>query len=277
MRKEHSLTQAIIEFFRSLFHNDIATVIVISMIPMIELRGAIPVGVAAGMNLFESFAWAWIGSSIVAVPLLLLLRLVLNWLKRFRPFRSLINGMERMFERKASKVVSKKDEAKLDPRIVERRKMLGTFAFVAVPVPLTGVWTGSAVAVFLELNFWKSLSMICLGNFVAGALITLLTYFLRDYVDLILYVLLGVVVIVLIGYIVKFAIEAKREKKNPTREENTPSPSVPPAAASEPPQAGEATDSCDSDSKKEGEEQPDESAVCKPDVKRNGDDSSRAD
>lgn len=205
------MTQAIIDFFRELLHNDIATVILISMIPIIELRGAIPVAISMGMSAFAAFGWCWLGSALVSPILLLLLRPVLNWMKRFRPFRALANAVEGVFAGRAAKVV--KDADGVDPRILERRKMLGVFTFVAVPLPMTGVWTGSAVATFLDLPFWKSLVMVWLGNAVAGTLITLLSWYLRAYVDLILGVLLAIVLVVLAVYIVTLVVRMRKNKR----------------------------------------------------------------
>lgn len=205
------MTQAIIDFFRELLHNDIATVIVIAMIPIIELRGAIPVALSMGMTAWEAFGWCWLGSVLVSPFLLLLLRPILNWMKRFKPFRALAHAVESVFRGRAEKVVS--TDSDFDPSVLERRKMLGVFTFVAIPLPMTGVWTGSAVATFLDLPFWKSLLMVMLGNVVAGAIITLLSYFLQAYVDLVLGVLLGIVVVVLIVYIIMLVLRMRKQKK----------------------------------------------------------------
>lgn len=205
------MTQAIIDFFRELLHNDIATVIVIAMIPIIELRGAIPVAISMGMTAWEAFGWCWLGSVLVSPFLLLLLRPILNWMKRFKPFRALAHAVESVFRGRAEKVVSA--DSDFDPSVLERRKMLGVFTFVAIPLPMTGVWTGSAVATFLDLPFWKALLMVMLGNVVAGAIITLLSYFLQAYVDLILGVLLGIVVVVLIVYIIMLVLRMRKQKK----------------------------------------------------------------
>jgi uncharacterized membrane protein len=65
-------------------------------------------------------------------------------------------------------------------------KVLGVLAFVAVPLPMTGVWTGSAVAAFLDLKFPVALLAVLLGNLCAGIIMTLLCVFLIDYLDIIL-------------------------------------------------------------------------------------------
>ena len=92
--------------------------------------------------------------------------------------------------------------------------MIGVFAFVAVPIPLTGVWTGSAVASFMGLGFFKSMLMVWAGNLVAALIISLLSYFLADYIDYIIYALLAIVVIALVAYIVKLVLHIRKDKKS---------------------------------------------------------------
>lgn len=204
------MTEAIINFFENTIQNDILTIIVIAVIPIIELRGSIPVGVAMGMPLWEAFLWAWVGSSLVCPVLLLILRPVLDWMKKTKWFRSLALAVESTFRSRAEKVV--KESERNDPKKM-KKKMLGVYAFVAVPLPLTGVWTGSAIAAFLDMPFWKALVSVLLGNLTAGAIVTTLTYFFKDYVDIILTVFLIIVLIVLAFYIVMVAVKIRKNKK----------------------------------------------------------------
>lgn len=204
------MTEAIINFFENTIQNDILTIIVIAVIPIIELRGSIPVGVAMGMPLWEAFLWAWVGSSLVCPVLLLILRPVLDWMKKTKWFRSLALAVEGTFRSRADKVV--KESERNDPKKM-KKKMLGVYAFVAVPLPLTGVWTGSAIAAFLDMPFWKALVSVLLGNLTAGAIVTTLTYFFKDYVDIILTVFLIIVLIVLAFYIVMVVVKMHRNKK----------------------------------------------------------------
>ena len=81
--------------------------------------------------------------------------------------------------------------------------MLSIFVFVAVPFPVTGVWTGTAIAVFLGLKLRESVLPIAVGNLVAGAIITLMTMLFGKYVDVIIYVLFAIAVIMLVVFIVK--------------------------------------------------------------------------
>lgn len=204
------MTDAIINFFENTLQNDILTIIVIAIFPIIELRGSIPVGVAMGMELWEAFLWAWVGSSLVCPVLLLILRPVLDWMKKTKWFRSLALAVESTFRSRADKVVKESDRN--GPKKT-KKKMLGVYAFVAVPLPLTGVWTGSAVAAFLDLSFGKALISVVAGNLTAGAIVTLLTYLFKDYVDIILTVFLFIVIAVLLLYIVMVIIKVRKNKK----------------------------------------------------------------
>ena len=86
------------------------------------------------------------------------------------------------------------------------------FLFVAVPFPITGVWTGTAIAVFLNLKFKESVLPIALGNLVAGAIVTALTFLFKSYVDYIIYALFIIALIMLAVFIIKIARGNKAEK-----------------------------------------------------------------
>ena len=76
------MTEKIIEAVRELIGNDMLTTVLISMIPIVELRGAIPAAMTMGLQPLVAFALAWAGSAIVSPILLLILRPVLNWMKK---------------------------------------------------------------------------------------------------------------------------------------------------------------------------------------------------
>lgn len=93
-------------------------------------------------------------------------------------------------------------------------KFWGVLLFVAVPLPMTGVWTGSAVAVFLGLGFFKSLLAVAGGNLVAGGIMTLLSICFKDYIDAILFWFLIIVIVVLVLFIIKIIIKTVKQNKN---------------------------------------------------------------
>ena len=199
--------------FLSIFTNDgkIITLFV-SMFPLVELKGAIPIGFSYGESLITSALLGYIGSTIITIPLFFLLIPIFNLLKKIGFIKKIIQKIEAVFENKAQKLAQKSNGEAED----KKRKMLilGLFIFVAVPFPVTGVWTGTAIAVFLNMKFKDSFLPIVIGNLIAGSIITLLTFLLRDYVDIIINCLFIIAIIMLIVFIVKVV------KANPTKTPN---------------------------------------------------------
>lgn len=206
------MTEAIINFFRELLGNDYLTTFIISIIPIVELRGAIPVAFEMGMTWWQALGLAYAGSIVIVPVLLLLLKPILNLMKKVKIFARLANTVEAMFQEKAAKI-AKKIGGGSSSKKEDWIKMIGVFAFVALPIPLTGVWTGSAVAVFLGLSFWKSLASIMLGNLTAGAIVTLLSVFFKPYLDTILMVFFILVIVIVVFYIIMLSIRMIKSKK----------------------------------------------------------------
>lgn len=133
------------------------TVIFTAALPIIELKGAIPVGISLGLSPFHVFVLAYIGS-IIPVPIILLtIRPVFNYLKKTRIFSRLVHKIT--------------DKSMKKSGSVQRYGVWGLFIFVAIPLPGTGVWTGSLIASLLDIRFKWAFPAICIGNFVAGMLI----------------------------------------------------------------------------------------------------------
>lgn len=207
------MTEIIVEFTRDIIRNDYLTIIIIALLPIIELRGAIPVGLGMGMNPFVALMVAYIGSSLVVPILLLLLRPVLDIMKKIKFIGAIAQAMEDMFQSKADKVRQKAQDKdiKADGDLSTRYKLIGVMAFVAVPLPMTGVWTGSAVAAFLNIRFLPALIVILLGNLCAGIIMTLMSVFFIDYLDIIITAFLSMVILVLISYVVTIVLKTKNK------------------------------------------------------------------
>ena len=210
------MTESIINFVKELIGNDYITTMLIAMIPIVELRGAIPAAMTMGIHPLLALALAWTGSAIVSPILLLILQPVLNWMKKYKAFASLANAVESGFRSKALKVVGASEDGKLSPELMrklEKKKMLGVYIFVAVPFPMTGVWTGSAVSTFLDIPFLKSMFMVWLGNLTAGLIVTALAVLLEDYMNIVLDTFFIIVLIVLAIYILRIVIKMVKSKK----------------------------------------------------------------
>jgi uncharacterized membrane protein len=174
--------EAIIGFFQSIFGTATYLVgFVVSMIPLVELKGGILFMILSGCNVFLSFLVGVLGSSVIAPVLLLIFMPLINWMKKTKLFKGIASWLEKHFtkksddlERKANQknqAVTNEEEKK---KRIERAKYFGLFVFTAIPLPLTGCWTASVVASILHLDYKKSLLFIVLGNIVAGLAITLL-------------------------------------------------------------------------------------------------------
>ncbi len=207
------MSEILLEFFTSFTDNGKLITLIISMFPLVELKGAIPIGtlLLGEENLLTSALLGYIGSSIICIPIFFLLIPIFNLLKKIKFIKIIVEKIEAVLKNKAEKL-AQKNEGKAED---VKTKMLiwGLFIFVAVPFPVTGVWTGTAIAVFLNLKFKDSFLPLVLGNLVAGIIITTLTFFFKDYVDIIILVLFIIAIIMLFIFIYKI-VKAKPNKKN---------------------------------------------------------------
>lgn len=146
--------------FFDLFSREV-TVLLIAMLPAVELRGAVPVGVALGMPLGEAFLISYFGSLLPVVPLVYMIRPLVKAAKRSRRWYRLGRWLERRSLRRSQRL--------------RQYKTFGLFLLVAIPIPGTGVWTGSMIAGLLGFPLRTALSSIAAGNLVAGLIITFLT------------------------------------------------------------------------------------------------------
>ena len=148
--------QSLIDFIRSSFSNEIA-LIIISMLPLIELKGSIPIGLAMGFKPVKAYLYSIIGSTIPAICILLWIMPIFAYMKNNAKLKKIAAWALKKAEKKEGKI--------------KKYEYLGLFLFVAIPLPGTGVWMGSLIASILGLNKKRSLSMIAVGNVIAGIII----------------------------------------------------------------------------------------------------------
>ena len=198
------MSDILLNFFLKITDNAKIITLFLSMFPLIELKGAIPVGVGLGLNTVTSALLAYAGSSLIVIPLFFLLIPIFNLLKKIKFIKKFVEKIESVFERKAEELAKKANGEAED----KRRKMLiwGLFVFVAIPLPMTGVWTGTAIAVFLNVKFKDGFLPIVLGNLVAGTIITLLTLLFKQYADIIIDVVFVLAIVLLIVTILKIVL-----------------------------------------------------------------------
>lgn len=137
-------------------------VVLSSILPVIELRGAIPLGIGMGMGPWESFLLAFVGSCIPVPFLIFFFKPIMAWLRGRKIFRPAAEWLHKRTERRSQKV--------------RGYSLLGLFVFVAIPIPTTGVWTGSMIASLLNIRAKHAIPVIIAGNFVAGILVLAISH-----------------------------------------------------------------------------------------------------
>lgn len=134
-----------------------------AMVPVIELRGAIPYGVIAGLSVPAAFILSVIGN-LVPIPFAVVFtRKIFEWLRTINKF---FDNLVKKFEAKADK---NKD-------VVMRYEFWGLVLLVAIPLPGTGAWTGALVAAMMDMRLKRAMPAITLGVLIAGIIVTTITY-----------------------------------------------------------------------------------------------------
>ncbi|HCX63330.1 small multi-drug export protein [Sedimentibacter hydroxybenzoicus DSM 7310] len=137
-------------------------VLLTAALPIVEVKGAIPVGIALGMSPIHATILAFLGS-ILPVPIILFtIRPIFNYLKETVTFKKIIH---KLIHRSLNKSGN-----------VKKYGYWGLFIFVAIPLPGTGVWTGSLIASLLDLRFKYAFPTIVIGNLVASIFIMTLSF-----------------------------------------------------------------------------------------------------
>lgn len=203
------IIQAALDFLTRVFvYPEIVTTL-IAILPIVEARLAIPIGLGLGMGYLKSWAFAFIGSSLIVPLLLLVLIPFVKWLAKTKLFHKLGTVIYEKFENKSKSVGNADDDGEVSPEIKRKRdlkKMLGVFVFVAIPLPLTGVWTGSAVASIVKLPYGKAVASVIAGNLAASLIILLLCRFFADYINYIILALAVIAVVVVLALIIKVIV-----------------------------------------------------------------------
>jgi len=152
----------ILNWLNDTISGEFVLTMLVSMIPIIELRGGIPFGVAVGLPYPAAFAAAVLGNILPAPFIVVYIRRIFQWMRRRLPkLNSMVDKLEKKAHLKGEKV--------------SRYKYLGLTLFVGIPLPGTGAWTGSMAAAFLDMPLRKALPSIILGVLLAGCIMTALT------------------------------------------------------------------------------------------------------
>ena len=137
-------------------------VLLLATLPIFELRGSVPVGILLlQLPVVKTAIYSILGNMLPIVPLLFLFEPVYRRLSRYPVLDRLFEWIFRRTRRKG--------------KVIERLKVLGLVLFVAIPLPVTGAWTGSVAAFLFRIPVWQSLPAILGGVMIACTVVTLAT------------------------------------------------------------------------------------------------------
>lgn len=133
-----------------------------SMVPIIELRVAIPMGAALDIPFYINYIISVVGNMLPVPFILLFIRHILHWMKKIPKLDKIAAWIENKAEKNKAKVL--------------KYATFGLYIFVAVPLPGTGAWTGALVASMLDMRMKRSIPAILLGVMTAGVIMSLASY-----------------------------------------------------------------------------------------------------
>ena len=154
------MIQAMQDFLINLFGNQLS-IFAIAMVPVLELRAAIPIGISMGFDWVTVFLISVLGNMLPIPFIIAFLRPIFEWMKKTKLFAPIVHKLEGRAKKKADSIAG--------------YLKWGLFIFVAVPLPGTGAWTGALIASFLDMRFKDCIFPIFMGVVTAGAVVTALS------------------------------------------------------------------------------------------------------
>ncbi len=159
------MTETLAQFFVDNFSDKLsgeAISFLVSMLPILELRGGLIVAKLMEVDFYKAFIICFMGNILPIPFILLFIRKIFNLLKRNKNIAKIIDKIEARSVRKAEKV--------------KKYRLWGLFILVAIPLPGTGAWTGALVADLFDIRIKHSFPTICTGVLVAGMIMSALSY-----------------------------------------------------------------------------------------------------
>ena len=142
---------------------DILLTFLVAMVPVVELRGAIPFGVVRGLNIWTAIIASVLGNLVPVPFIILFIRRIFAWMRAHMPK---LDGLVTRMEKKAEK----------NRAAVEKYAFWGLAILVAIPLPGTGAWTGALVAAMMEMRLKRAFPAIAIGVVIAGVIVSVVTY-----------------------------------------------------------------------------------------------------
>jgi Predicted membrane protein len=141
----------------------ILVTVFVSALPLLELRGAIPLGVSLGLNIWLVTIISFIGNILPVPFIVIFIKRIMDWLSKKSKF------MRTLVEKRIEKTLRHKEK-------LDRSAFIGLMIFVAIPLPGTGAWTGALLAALLDIRLKTALPAIMLGVLIAAILVSGITF-----------------------------------------------------------------------------------------------------
>ena len=157
-----NIVNAFVEFLES---NNIPTQIIpflVSLFPVLEIRGGMIAARALNIDFIQAFLVCYLGNMIPIPFILLFIRKIFALMRKVKFFGKIVDKLEARADKKKDTIVKYQE--------------WGLLLFVAIPLPGTGGWTGALIAALMDLRMKKCLPIIAIGVFVAGLIMSLITY-----------------------------------------------------------------------------------------------------
>lgn len=139
-------------------------IFIISLMPILELRGGLVAASLLGVPWHIAFPICIIGNMLPIPFILLFIKQIFKFLRKFPGFRTIIPKLEKKAGEKGS--------------LINRGRFIGLYSFVAIPLPGTGAWMGALAACLLDIRIKRSFPIIFLGVLTAGIIMSILSYFI---------------------------------------------------------------------------------------------------
>lgn len=156
-----TIVTSLVDFFKNEIPPQLIA-FVVSLCPVLELRGGMIAARLLEMPFIQAFTICYLGNMLPIPFILLFIKKIFAWMRKFPKFAKIVDKLEERSDKKKGSI--------------EKYKEWGLLIFVAIPLPGTGGWTGALIAALMDLKFKKCLPIIALGVFIAGLIMSLITY-----------------------------------------------------------------------------------------------------
>lgn len=157
----NALIESLVNFLQNKISGEII-VFIISLFPVLELRGGLIAAALLGIDWHRAFVYCFVGNMLPIPFILIFIRKIFELLKKTKSFGKLVDKLEKKADKHRDKI--------------DKYRLWGLFLLVAIPLPGTGAWTGALVAALMDIRIRHALPVIAAGVIVAGVIVASISY-----------------------------------------------------------------------------------------------------